>query len=79
MEVELREVVRNQQEPFFTAIRTILLGRGDFFFDVATGFIHGLGEHANILVGPLNAIKRRYGFVAHNPPSRHPALAGGPC
>jgi len=78
MKVELGEVVGNQEESFFTAVRTILLGRGDFFFHVAPGFIHGFGKHPNILVRPLDTVKRRFGFVAHIPPFRPPAPAGGP-
>jgi hypothetical protein len=78
MKIELGEVIRNQEQRFLTSVRTILLCGGDFCFDVAPGFIHGFGEHSNILVRPLNTVKRRFGFLAHNPPSRPPALAGGP-
>ena len=78
MKVELGEVVRNQEESFFTAVRAVVLSRGDFLFDVAPGFVHSLGKHANILVRPLDIVKRRFGFMAHSPPFRPPALAGGP-
>jgi hypothetical protein len=29
-------------------------------------------------VRPLDIVKRRFGFMAHSPPFRPPALAGGP-
>jgi hypothetical protein len=66
MEVKFRQIIRNQEESFFTAIRTVLFGCGDFFFHVAPGFIYGLGQHPNILVRPLDIVKRRFGLMAHN-------------
>src|ERR1022692_2928705 len=54
MKVEFGEVVRNQEENFFTAVRAVVLRRGDFLFDVAPGFVHSFGKHANILVRPLD-------------------------
>ena len=79
MEIAFGEVVGNQEERLFTAVRTILLSRGDFLLDIAPGFVHSLGKHANIFVRPLDIIKRRFGILAHIPPFRPTALAGGPC
>jgi hypothetical protein len=42
-----------------------MLGCGDFFFDIAPGFIHGFGEHPHVLVRSLDIVKRRFAFVAH--------------
>src|ERR1019366_2302603 len=75
---ELSGVVGSQEGPFFTAVPTVVLGRGDLFFHVAAGFIHGFGEHAHILVRTLDTIKRRFGFLAHRTAFRPPAPAGGP-
>jgi hypothetical protein len=38
---------------------------GDFFFDIAPRFVHGFGKHPHIFVRTLNAVKRRFGLIAH--------------
>ncbi len=65
MKVEFRKVVGNQEEGFFAAIRTVFFGRSNFLFDIAARFVHGFGEHPNVFVRPLDAVKRRFGLITH--------------
>lgn len=37
--MEFGEVIRNQQEPFFTSIRVVALRNRNFSFYIATGFV----------------------------------------
>ena len=60
------------------SIRPIVLGCRYFGFDIPTGFVKGFRKQRYILVGTLDAVKRRFGFVAHYTPFRPPAFAGGP-
>ena len=65
MKVEFRKVVGNQKEGFFAAVRTIFFGRSYFLFDIAARLIYGFGEHPNVFVRPLDAVKRRFGLITH--------------
>ncbi len=65
MKVQFGQVVGDQKESFFAAVGTILLGGGNFLFDVAARFVHGFGEHPNVFVRALDTVKRRFGLIAH--------------
>ena len=65
MKVKFCQVVGNQEKSFFAAVRTILFGRSNFCFDIAARLVYGFGEHPNVFVRPLDAVKRRFGLITH--------------
>jgi len=50
MEVELGKIVGDQQEGFLAAFRAVALSGGNFRFNIAPGFIEGVGKQGDIFM-----------------------------
>ena len=68
MQIQFGEIEGNQQESFLTPVSAILLGSRNLRFYVSAGLVQSLGQHRDILVGPLDIVKRRFGNVTHKSP-----------
>lgn len=66
VQVELGEIVGDQEQRFFAAVRAIVFCRLEFRFDIPARFSDGFGQHRHVFVGTLDAVKRRFGDLAHN-------------
>ena len=58
MKIQLVEIIRNQEEGLFPALRSFSFGQRKLLFHVAPGFGEGVSEHGHILVGSFYAVER---------------------
>ena len=65
VQIEFGEIIGNQQERLFAALRTVAFRGGYFGFHVAPSLVEGVGEQGHVFVRPLDAVKRRFGLIAH--------------
>jgi len=65
VQIQFRQIKGNQKKRLFATVGTFTFGNRNFGVNVTTGFIEGFGQESNILVGPLDTVKWRFGLVAH--------------
>src|SRR5947208_2604626 len=63
--MEFREIERNQQKRFFTAIRLLAIGKTNFGFYIASGFLERFRKQLQIFVRTLDTVKWRFGSITH--------------
>ena len=63
--MEFREIERNQQKRFFTAILLLAIGESNFGFYIASGFLERFRQQRQIFVRTLDTVKWRFGSVTH--------------
>jgi hypothetical protein len=65
VQIQFRQIKRNQEKRLFAPVGTFTLGDRNFSVNITPGFVEGFGQESNILVGPLDTVKWRFGLVAH--------------
>lgn len=80
VQIQFGQIKGNQEKRLFATVGAFALGNRNFSVNITPGFIEGFGQERNILVGPLDTVKWRFGLVAHKhafPTSLRPR--GWPC
>src|SRR5579864_4206706 len=74
MQGKLRQIVRDDLQRFFPALRAFAQGKSDFLIHLASGLFNGLGQQRNILMGAFNVVERRFRRIAHTAPLQRATL-----
>lgn len=65
MEIQLIQVIGNQQERLFAAVRSFPFRGRHLFVYLASRLVEGFGEHGYILVRSFYSVERRFLCIAH--------------
>jgi hypothetical protein len=65
VQVQFRQIVRDQEEGLFAPFGAFLFRQDQFRFDIASSFVEGFRQQGYVFVGAFDAVKRRSRAITH--------------